>query len=295
MKQIFKIFIILVLGLGMVACQKKQEIKPNIIYIYINQQSETMMSCAGNKYLKTPAMDYIAENGIRFTRAYTTNPVCSPSRVSMMTGRFPGYFTDKDGSQAQENGGSMKISEVREEVKNTTIAAFLQKAGYDLVFGGKEHLPPSLRPKALGFNFITNDERDILANEAAKYIKGKHDKTYFMIVSLINPHDICYMAIRDFAESNGLTMSMTEKYDPYENAITERINRTLKYEYGLKLTIKNTKLTQKITKRAINIYNNIRPHLSLDLNTPKYVHLNQNIEYKLYRKNKKKLELLTFS
>ena len=96
-----------------------------------------------------------------------------------------------------------------------------------------------------------------------------------------------------FAESNGLTMSMTEKYDPYENAIAERINRTLKYEYGLKLTIKNTKLANKITKRAINIYNNSRPHLSLDLHTPKQVHINQNIDYKSYRKNKNKLELLT--
>ncbi|WP_145993619.1 integrase core domain-containing protein, partial [Tenacibaculum finnmarkense] len=88
-------------------------------------------------------------------------------------------------------------------------------------------------------------------------------------------------------------MSMTEKYDPYENAIAERINRTLKYEYGLKLTIKNTILAKKITKSAINIYNNLRPHLSLDLNTPKKVHINQNIEYKSYRKNKKNLELLT--
>ncbi len=96
-----------------------------------------------------------------------------------------------------------------------------------------------------------------------------------------------------FAEKNGLIMSMTEKYDPYENAIAERINRTLKYEYGLKLTIKNTILAKKITKSAINIYNNLRPHLSLDLNTPKKVHINQNIEYKSYRRNKKNLELLT--
>ena len=86
---------------------------------------------------------------------------------------------------------------------------------------------------------------------------------------------------------------MTEKYDPYENAIAERINRTLKYEYGLKPIIKNTKLAQKIAKRAIKIYNNIRPHLSLDLYTPKHVHINQNIDYKSYRRNKNKLELLT--
>lgn len=182
---------------------KQTDQRPNIIYIYTDQQSETMMSCAGNKYLETPAMDYIANNGIRFTRAYATNPVCSPSRVSMMTGRFPGYFIDKDGNQARENRGSMQIPEVSQEVKSTTIAAFLKKAGYDLVFGGKEHLPPSLTPKALGFKDITDNERDILANEAAKYIRQKHEKPYFMIVSLINPHDICYMAIRDFAKTDG--------------------------------------------------------------------------------------------
>lgn len=187
--------------MGMFACQAKQEKQPNILYICTDQQSEAMMSCSGNKYLKTPAMDYIANNGIRFTRAYTTNPVCSPARVSMMTGRFPGYFKDKEGNQVRENAGSMNIPEVSEEIKSTNIAAYLKKAGYNLVFGGKEHLPPSLAPKSLGFIDITDNERDILVEEAANYIRKEHDKPYFMVLSLINPHDICYMAIRDFNES----------------------------------------------------------------------------------------------
>ncbi len=175
--------------------------KPNIIYIYTDQQSASMMSCTGNKWLKTPAMDFIAENGIRFTRAYTTNPVCSPARVSLMTGRFPGYFNDEAGKPARENRGAMNIPQISDEVSKTTIAAFLKKAGYNLVYGGKEHLPPSLRPAALGFKDISNNERGKLANEAAKYIKGQHSKPCFMVISLINPHDICYMAIRDFAGS----------------------------------------------------------------------------------------------
>ena len=178
-----------------------REKKPNIIYIFTDQQSASMMSCAGNKWLKTPAMDYIAENGIRFTRAYTTNPVCSPARVSLMTGRFAGSFNDKEGKPARENRGAMRIAHFSDEVKNTTIAAFLKKAGYDLVYGGKEHLPRELTPKALGFMDICDDERGKLAEETAKYIKGEHDKPYFMVVSLINPHDICYMAIRDFAKT----------------------------------------------------------------------------------------------
>ena len=80
-------------------------------------------------------------------------------------------------------------------------------------------------------------------------------------------------------------MHMTEQYDPYENAIAERINRTLKYEYGLRNCIKNTTATQKVTKQAIYIYNNLRTHFSLDFKKPAEVHLNPNIKYKSYRRN----------
>ncbi|MCK4921922.1 MAG: sulfatase-like hydrolase/transferase [Bacteroidales bacterium] len=175
--------------------------RPNIIYIFTDQQSANMMSCAGNEWLNTPAMDYIADNGVRFTRAYAPNPVCSPARVSLMTGRFPGYFNDENGNQVRENKGSMKIPQVSDEVLNTSIAPFLKKADYELYYGGKEHLPKSLTPKVLGFNDFCDDERGELSLEAAKIIKSDHDRPYFMVISLINPHDICYMALRQMATS----------------------------------------------------------------------------------------------
>lgn len=103
----------------------------------------------------------------------------------------------------------------------------------------------------------------------------------------------CNPAYTSFAENNGLTMSMTEQYDPYENAVAERINKTLKYEYGLRETIKSTFLARKIAKKAIFTYNNLRTHWSLDLTTPESAHLKQNIRYRSYRKNKEKLEFLT--
>jgi len=96
----------------------------------------------------------------------------------------------------------------------------------------------------------------------------------------------CNPKYTQFAENNGIKMSMTEQYDPYENAIAERINRTLKYEYGLKQTIKNTDIANKTTKQAVYIYNNLRAHCSLDLRKPNEVHINPNIKYKAYRKNK---------
>ena len=176
--------------------------RPNIIYIFTDQQHANMMSAAGNPWLKTPAMDYLAENGIRFTRAYTTNPVCVPARVSMMTGRFPGAFRDNNGDIVRQNNMAGRIPSISEEVENTTIAAWMKKAGYDLVYGGKEHLPKPLRPGPLGFKDISDDERNELASVAADYIKSKPKEPYFMILSFINPHDICYMAIRDFAETD---------------------------------------------------------------------------------------------
>lgn len=196
-----------VLFLAMSSCQKKTEQQvskattPNIIYVYVDQMSANMMSCAGNTHLKTPALDYIANNGIRFTRAYTTNPVCSPARVSLMTGRFPGYFKDANGKEVRENRGSMQIPTVTKEVEQTTIASYLKQADYNLYFGGKEHLPTSLTPTALGFNKFSDDERGELVNKATAIIKQKHDNPYFMVVSLINPHDICYMALRKKATS----------------------------------------------------------------------------------------------
>jgi len=192
---------------GALSALPRKAARPNIIYIFTDQQSSSMMGCAGNRWLKTPAMDYIAANGVRFKRAYTTNPVCSPARVSLMTGRFPGYFNDAKGEQARENKGSMRIPRVSDEVLDTTIAAYLKKAGYELAYGGKEHLPKSLTSKALGFRSLGRDERDDLAQSCADFIRQPHDKPYCMVASFINPHDICYMAL------DGLTFEQPE-YPP---------------------------------------------------------------------------------
>tara|TARA_B110000503_G_scaffold143061_1_gene242384 strand:- start:221 stop:994 length:774 start_codon:yes stop_codon:yes gene_type:complete len=102
----------------------------------------------------------------------------------------------------------------------------------------------------------------------------------------------CNPKYTEFAESNGIMMSMTEQYDPYENAIAERINRTLKHEYVLRNYIKNTDIAQQITKQAVYIYNNLRTHFSLDLRKPAEVHLNPNIKYKSYRRNNVNLQEL---
>ncbi len=152
-----------------------------------------MMSCAGNQYLKTPAMDNLAATGVRFTRAYCTNPVCVPSRFSMFTGRMPSAI------QLRSNVGD--TTPYTEEYQQQGLGHCLSAAGYECVYGGKEHFPQGMTSEQLGFTYICKDERDDLADVCADWLKQKHDKPFAMVASLINPHDICYMAIRAFATS----------------------------------------------------------------------------------------------
>ena len=63
--------------------------RPNILYVFTDQQFAGAMSCAGNEYLHTPAMDRLAAEGVRFEKAYCTYPLCTPSRASMFVGRYP--------------------------------------------------------------------------------------------------------------------------------------------------------------------------------------------------------------
>ena len=74
------------------------------------------------------------------------------------------------------------------------------------------------------------------------------------------------------AELNGISISMTENGDPYENALAERMNRTIKEEFGLGKIIKSREQAKLLVKQAIEIYNNQRPHLSLKMKTPEMVH-----------------------
>jgi len=70
----------------------------------------------------------------------------------------------------------------------------------------------------------------------------------------------CCPEFSDFAKENGFLLSTTQQYDPYENAVAERINGILKYEFGLKKTIKSVAIARQIMKQATTIYNEQRLH-----------------------------------
>ncbi len=182
-------------SVGMAGVVADSDSQPNILLIITDQQHAGMMSCAGESHVRTPALDRLAASGTRFEMAYATNPVCIPSRVSMMTGRMPSYF----GMRSNAEGKSQAPAD---ELKRAMGWIFRQ-AGYQTVYGGKTHWLRGMDPNSIGFERLSDDEREGLAKECAKFLHSEHDKPFFLVASFINPHDICYMAIDDFTKATG--------------------------------------------------------------------------------------------
>jgi arylsulfatase A-like enzyme len=75
-------------SLSVPAILSSQNRRPNVIFVMTDDQRWDAMSCAGNTILKTPNMDRLAAGGVRFTNAFATNPLCSPSRGTILTGLY---------------------------------------------------------------------------------------------------------------------------------------------------------------------------------------------------------------
>ena len=156
-----------------------------------------MMSCTGNSWLKTPSMDRIAEKGLRFTKCYTTNPVCVPARYSLMTGKMPSAIGMKYNSLVGVDPWS-------EEERKEALGAVLKNSGYSCWYGGKVHLPWDVQPEALGYTVYADGpsgEREDLGPKTAQIIRDEHRAPWFITASFINPHDICHHAINELGSS----------------------------------------------------------------------------------------------
>jgi putative transposase len=94
----------------------------------------------------------------------------------------------------------------------------------------------------------------------------------------------CCPDYSEFAEEMGFLLSTTQQYDPYENAVAERINGILKYEFGLKETLPSLGVAKAMIAEAVQIYNHERLHWSLGMLTPAVAHTLQQHAYKSYAK-----------
>jgi arylsulfatase A-like enzyme len=121
--------------------------RPNVVFVLVDQMRAAALGCMGNDQVRTPTMDALAEDGLRCTSTYASNPVCSPARASILTGRYP--HTNRH-----------ITNDLHLPTSETTLADAFGEAGYDTGYIGKLHLdgeglpgyvPPG--PRRQGFEY----------------------------------------------------------------------------------------------------------------------------------------------
>ena len=142
--------------------------------------------------------------------------------------------------------------------------------------------------KVMGYKLDDNMKTTLVKDALTMAVKNcEHNRE-----SIIHHSDrgiqYCCPDYSEFAQGNGMILSTTERYDPYENSVAERINGILKYEFGLIRTIPSLDVANKMLKQAVEIYNNERRHCSLQMQTPNFAHTHQQHQYKEYKKKNSK-------
>ena len=187
--------------LTIVACVAAADNRPNILFIMSDDHAFQAMSCYGSKVNKTPNLDRIANEGMRFDRCFVTNSICGPSRAVILTGKYSHL------NGFERNGRTFDGSQ-------QTVAKLLRKEGYQTAVVGKWHL----RSLPTGFDYYhvlkgqgpyynppmrtlsssgeaievkhTGYTTDIITDEALDWLNEKRDdkKPFFLMYQHKAPH-----------------------------------------------------------------------------------------------------------
>ena len=165
----------------------KKERPKNILLIITDQQHIDTIQAGGCPHVKTPALDRLKKRGVSFMQSYSTNPVCSPARSSIFTGRT-----------SSETGVYVNGLPIRSDIPNLG-QWFSEQAGYETVYAGKWHLPGTYSQFIPGFKVINTGISgmgyfgDISVSRACEGYLRNHSKSmpFFMVASFMQPHDIC--------------------------------------------------------------------------------------------------------
>jgi N-acetylglucosamine-6-sulfatase len=171
-----------------------QNSPPNIVFILVDDLRWDELGCSGHPFIKTPNIDRIAKEGAMFRNAFTTTPLCSPSRASFLTGRY-----------ANHHGITDNVDRSAASHKLVTFPALLKQSGYETAFVGKWHMGNDDTPRP-GFDrwvsfkgqgtYINPDinedgvtvnrsgyTTELLSRYAVEFIKRRHDKPFMVYLA----------------------------------------------------------------------------------------------------------------
>jgi len=157
---------LLVLGLCSTSARPSdasQAVHKNVVFILVDYLGWRDLGCFGSTFYETPNVDRLAETGMKFTEAYAACPVCSPTRASILTGKYPqrvgitDYISPNGSNQPEHWTRKTRLLPApyadRLPLAEITLAEALKTAGYATFFAGKWHLGPvGFYPEDQGFD-----------------------------------------------------------------------------------------------------------------------------------------------
>ncbi|HKS37522.1 MAG TPA: sulfatase, partial [Verrucomicrobiae bacterium] len=193
--------------------------KPNIVVILIDDLGWADLVCYGSTFHRTPNLDRLARDGVRFTDAYAAAPVCSPTRAALLTGKHPARLQLTDWLPGRQDRTDQKLARpiIRQQLplEETTLAEALKAGGYATAHIGKWHLGgEGFGPEKQGFDLniggdhtgtplsyfapFRNQQRampgleqgdsgeyltDRLTSEAERFIEQSKDRPFFLYLA----------------------------------------------------------------------------------------------------------------
>lgn len=148
------LFASIALALGIVCSQQAADRPPNIIFFLVDDLGQRDIGCYGSEFHETPSIDQLAKEGMLFTNAYATCHVCSPSRASILTGKYPARtnLTEWLGGRPERDYEPLhhgeKLTALPDE--EITLAETLKSHGYATANYGKAHV--RVDPTTYGFD-----------------------------------------------------------------------------------------------------------------------------------------------
>jgi len=201
-----------VLALDALTCAAAEpDRKPNVVFILTDNQGAWTLGCYGNPDVRTPHIDRLAAEGMRFDRAFSSNAVCSPTRATFLSGLIPsqhGVHCFLDGKYMMGPEAYDTLAEFR------TLPKILAEDGYVCGLTGKWHLGANLTPQE-GFRYwitmvhggtgefydlpvIENGEvrkepkyaTDLWTEHAVRFIRENKDRPFFLYLAYNGPYSL---------------------------------------------------------------------------------------------------------
>lgn len=180
-----------------------EPVRPNFVIFLVDDLGWADLGCYGSTFYETPNLDRFAASGVRFTNAYSAGSVCSPTRASLMTGRYPARVGITDYLPGLPGTGEKLVTPAdRDELplQELTVAEALKEHGYRTFYGGKWHLGgKGFEPQQQGSDVYVDAENgnwqkdplesDRLTNAALEFI-GEEDpaRPFFSYISFHKVH-----------------------------------------------------------------------------------------------------------